>query len=91
MSLPGPGPGRPKGCKNKWTAQVREMVLTELSEAGGVDYLVKQAEENPGAFLALIGKIIPREVNAKVEGVVINWPLKDGVGPVERQDEAGIE
>jgi len=60
MAFPSPGPGRPKGCKNKLNAQVREMVLTALSEAGGVDYLVRQAEENPGAFLTLIGKIIPR-------------------------------
>lgn len=26
-------------------------------------------------FLTLIGKIIPREVDARVEGVVTNWPL----------------
>lgn len=75
MAYPSAGPGRPKGSKNKLNAQVREMVLTALSEAGGVDYLVRQADENPTAFMTLLGKLITKEVDKKVEGVVINWPL----------------
>lgn len=76
MAYPGPGPGRPKGSKNKMNAQVREMVLAALSQAGGVDYLVRQARDNPTAFLSLIGKIIPREVDATVGGgVTVSWPL----------------
>lgn len=30
-----------------------------LDQAGGVDYLVRTAEYHPGAFLALIGKVLP--------------------------------
>ena len=35
------------------------MILMALDKAGGVDYLHRQAEESPGAFLSLIGKVLP--------------------------------
>ena len=38
------------------------MVLTALSRAGGVDYLVRQAENNPGPFLQLVSKCLPKEI-----------------------------
>lgn len=58
-NVPNGGKGRPKGTKNKATKAVKEMILQALDTAGGVDYLVRQAEENPGPFLALIGKVLP--------------------------------
>lgn len=70
-----PGPGRPKGSANKITADVRAMTLEALSKAGGVDYLVKQAEAQPVAFLALVGKCLPKEITgpggAALEGATI--------------------
>jgi len=42
------------------------MILTALSDSGGVKYLVSQAKDNPVAFVALLGKIVPREVSANV-------------------------
>ena len=53
------GPGRPKGSPNRVTADVREMVIAALQRAGGVRYLARQAELNPVAFLALVGKTLP--------------------------------
>jgi hypothetical protein len=35
------------------------MILGALDGAGGQVYLQKQANENPGAFLTLIGKVLP--------------------------------
>jgi hypothetical protein len=58
--------GRVKGSKNKVTRELKEMILTALDHAGGKDggigYLVKQANDNPSSFLALVGKIIPLTV-----------------------------
>lgn len=56
------GKGRPKGVPNKMTAQVKEMILAALDKAGGVDYLARQAEENPGPFMSLVGKVLPMQV-----------------------------
>ena len=52
-------PGKPKGAKTKVTMQLKEMILGALDKSGGEDYLVRQAEANPTAFLALIGKVLP--------------------------------
>jgi len=60
------GQGRPKGIPNRITSDVRGMVLAALDAAGGIEYLVTQARENPTAFLTLVGKILPREVKADV-------------------------
>ena len=59
--------GRQKGATNKTTAELKEMILGALSEVGGQAYLVQQALDNPNAFLTLVGKVVPRDLNAAVE------------------------
>jgi len=56
------GKGRPKGTPNKATKQLKEMILEALDRKGGVAYLVVQADENPTAFLTLIGKVLPMTI-----------------------------
>jgi hypothetical protein len=58
------GPGRPKGTKNKATAELKEMILCALDASGGVDYLVERANDprTASSFLALIGKVLPMTV-----------------------------
>ena len=53
------------------------MIKDSLEGVGGIDYLMNQAQENPVAFMGLIGKIIPKEVEAHVTGT-INWPVPQG-------------
>lgn len=62
--------GRAKGTPNRLTADIKSMIETALHKAGGVNYLVAMAKENPAAFLALLGKIIPRDIRADVGGRV---------------------
>lgn len=57
------GKGRPKGSRNKATTALKDMILQALDQKGGVDYLVTQAEENPTAFLTLVGKVLPLTVH----------------------------
>jgi hypothetical protein len=61
------GKGRPKGVSNKITKEVKEMVIEALHNAGGVDYLVEQADKNPKAFLSLVGRIVPLHIKATHE------------------------
>ena len=57
-----PGSGRKKGGTNKITADVREAIMEAFSILGGVEYLRKVATEDPKAFCALLGKLIPAKV-----------------------------
>lgn len=58
-NLTNAGKGRKKGVPNKTTAALKDMILQALDRKGGVDYLEQQADENPTAFLTLIGKVLP--------------------------------
>lgn len=61
--------GRGKGVQNKVNQDVREMINKALSNAGGVKYLTEQAEKNPVAFMALVARILPKEMNVNVTAV----------------------
>lgn len=64
---PNAGMGRKRGSKNRIPASVKEMLLQSLRNIGGVEYLERQAVENPAAFMALLGKLIPSELRADVD------------------------
>jgi hypothetical protein len=67
--------GRVAGTPNKVTKELKDMIQGALEQAGGQAYLYQQALENPTAFMALIGKILPKDVKAEITG-------KDG-GPLK--------
>lgn len=78
IGLTNAGKGRPKGVPNKLTKAVKEMILGALDRAGGEDYLLVQANENPQAFMTLLGKILPAEIKAEVGGpeggpIIVQW------------------
>lgn len=60
--------GRPKGSPNKITRELREMILGALADKGGQEYFAKQADENPTAFMTLLGKILPTQVTGLNDG-----------------------
>lgn len=66
--------GRQKGTPNKVNALLKDAILQAAEDAGGeggiVGYLTLQAHENPAAFLTLIGKVLPMQINATHEGSV---------------------
>lgn len=62
-----PPGGSRKGIPNRSTALVKDMILGALEAKGGQEYLEEQATKNPTAFLALVGKILPKDVNASLD------------------------
>jgi hypothetical protein len=67
MRPPNAGKGRPKGSVNKVNADVKAMVLEALHHAGGAEYLLMQAYDNPKAFVTLVGRVLPLTINATVD------------------------
>jgi len=77
---PQPKGGSRKGIPNKVTAELKDMIRQALERNGGVEYLARQAEENPVAFMSLLGKTLPKELTGKdggpIEGSVtvrVSW------------------
>ena len=71
--------GRKRGVSNVLTSELRSMIVTALGNVGGVQYLELQAKQNPAAFLALLGKVLPREVSGP-DGA----PIRDARIPLAR-------
>lgn len=78
---PAMGMGRPKGSQNKMTIELKDMILTALSEAGGVKYLKDRAIDTPGPFLTLVGKVLPLQVAGVNGGPLIIEVLKFADAP----------
>lgn len=62
--------GRVAGTPNRINADLKDMIITALSAAGGVQYLKRQADENPSAFMSLVGKVLPMQVTGQDGGPV---------------------
>jgi hypothetical protein len=74
--------GSRKGVPNKTTAALKDMILGALNNKGGVTYLEKQADQNPTAFLSLIGKVLPMTIAGTGEaGEIIHRIELVGVRP----------
>lgn len=68
--------GRQKGTPNKTTALLKDAILQAAERAGDKDgmigYLERQAVENPGPFMSLLGKVLPMQVEGTGDDGEIN-------------------
>lgn len=87
---PTPG-GRPKGVKNRLT-NLREAVLEAFDEVGGTAYLARLAngtQSDRAAFVGLVSKVLPTQINANVEGgiqVQLSWLGQRNIGATTTQN-----
>lgn len=63
--------GRVAGTPNKFTGELKGMILEALANKGGVAYLEAQADINPNAFLGLVGKVLPLQVSGPNDGPIL--------------------
>jgi hypothetical protein len=57
------GGGSRKGIPNKTTKELKDMIQGALDAKGGQAWLEQQMDESPAAFMTLLGKILPKDVN----------------------------
>jgi hypothetical protein len=82
--------GRPKGVRNKLT-NLRDAVIEAFDRVGGADYLVKLAngtQSDRTAFVSLMNKVLPTQVQANVEGGVkleLSWLSARSIGTTTAQ------
>lgn len=78
---PAAGRGRPKGSPNKMQAAIKEMIVQALENKGGVEYLERQAEANPTAFMTLVGKVLPLQVSGDPDAPLVHEIRRTVVRP----------
>lgn len=82
--------GRPAGVKNKLT-NLRDAVLEAFDQVGGAQYLAKLAQgtsSDRAAFVGLVSKVLPTQINANVEGgiqVQLSWLSGRSIGTTASQ------
>ena len=87
---PNAGIGRQKGLPNKITRQLKDMILRALDRAGGEQYLAEQAVATPTAFLALVGKILPMQVQGDPEApLTVTLITRRVIDPQSPDERAG--
>lgn len=62
--------GRKKGTPNKLQRDVKESILDVFDMLGGVDAFHNWAVREKTEFYKLYGKLLPKDLNAKVEGAL---------------------
>lgn len=75
------GKGRPKGVPNKLTRTVKEAIEASFEQVGGAAYLARMAEEQPTAYMTLLGKILPQQIDANVKAEIGMPAITLGVQP----------
>ena len=86
-----PGPGRPKGSVPKTVKTIRDAVLQAFDQVGGAEYLAKLAQgtqSDRAAFVGLVSKVLPTQINANVEGgiqVQLSWLSGRSIGTTASQ------
>lgn len=59
--------GRPKGAVNKKPQDLIDTVMHSFNAVGGSRYLQKMAVEEPCAYLGLLGKILPKNIQLRTD------------------------
>lgn len=74
--------GRAKGIPNKFNGTIKDMILTALNDVGGAAYLARQAEQNPVAFMGLVGRVLPLQLaNADGQKLLVDFRWADQPAP----------
>lgn len=95
-TLPGPGPGRPKGSVNRVTRTIREAVEVASQpgachEDGLAGWLIERARGGLGdrqIFAAMVNKAMPLQVQANVDGGIkleLSWLGARSIGTTAAQ------
>jgi hypothetical protein len=77
--------GRTKGVPNKTTGLLKDAILQAADAAGGKDglvgYLTKQAEDEPVAFMGMLGKVLPLQLVGDPNAPVVHEIVMRVVDP----------
>jgi hypothetical protein len=59
--------GRVAGTPNLTSAAVKDAIVNAFTTVGGEKYLVAVAKDDPKTFCALLGRVLPKDINATID------------------------
>ena len=73
--------GRKKGSLNKTTVEIKQAILNAFEKVGGDEYLAKVAKDEPRAFLQLLSKVMPMQIQPVLDeentnDEVVKWKVE---------------
>ena len=89
MNLPGPGPGRPKGAKNKKTREALERIryiMSRLDETLDQDIDDLKAEGRMKLRTDMTEYLIPKLQRTEIKGEITTGPKKIGIQKTPSND-----
>ena len=69
--------GRVKGTPNKLTRTIKEAIEASFDKVGGADYLAKMAYEQPSAYMSLLGKVLPTQIEGSMTAKLLPASVDD--------------
>lgn len=69
--------GRKAGTPNRITKTVKAAIEAAFDKVGGADYLARQAVENPTAFMTLLGKVLPTQIEGSLTAKLLPGSIDD--------------
>lgn len=66
--------GRPKGCPNKFTGELKEAILAGINgshEQGIAGFVLKLSWDTPTSAAALLGRLIPVSMIGTLDGTIV--------------------
>lgn len=73
--------GRQKGTPNKITQTIKEALEASFNQVGGAAYLAEMARKEPKAYMAMLGKAMPQQINANVQAALLPGSIDDFLAP----------
>ena len=86
---PNAGKGRKPGVPNRVTSNVKQMILGALDDLGGQQWLTEQAQADPRAFMSLLGRILPSEI--QMDANVLHHEMPTAIRRIIVDPVAGTE
>jgi hypothetical protein len=68
-----PGPGRPRGCPNKFTGDLKEAILAGVNgsnKRGVAGFVLDLSVDTPTSAAALLGRLIPVSMIGTLDGKI---------------------
>jgi hypothetical protein len=73
-------------CRPNCRLLSKDQILAALDKLGGVDYLVRLGNEQPGVFGSLLGRVIPTQLALNGDGELLGVVLIPAKRPVGSRD-----